>query len=51
MTMRKCVRILAVVTAGGMVVQAGGCATTLGPIALSLFENLVLSSLFGGIGI
>ena len=50
MTMRKLVRMTAVVAAGGILVQTAGCATTLGPLLLSIFENIVLSQLFGGLG-
>ncbi len=50
MTMRKLVRVAAVVATGGVLFQTAGCATSLAPLALSLLENILLSQLFGGLG-
>ncbi|MCK4660412.1 MAG: hypothetical protein KAV82_12890 [Phycisphaerae bacterium] len=50
MTLRKLLRVTAVVMTGGVIIQTAGCATTLAPLALSLFENIVLSQLFAGLG-
>ena len=42
-------RILAIILAGGVILQTGGCATTLAPLALSLAESIFLSTLTGGV--
>lgn len=42
-------RFLAIMVAGGVILQAGGCATTLAPLALSLAESIILSTLTGGL--
>lgn len=48
MSKSRAVRILALVATGGVVLQAGGCATTLAPLLLSLLESILLSTLTGG---
>jgi hypothetical protein len=45
------IRTLAAAATGGMLLQTAGCATTLGPLALSILENLLLSQLVGGAGV
>lgn len=50
MAVGKLVRVAAVVTVGGMLLQAAGCATTFAPLALSLLENIALSRLVAGFG-
>ena len=50
MTMRKLLRVTAVVAAGGVLVQTAGCTMTLAPLVLSILENVLLSQLFGGVG-
>ncbi len=42
-------RKLLILASGGLLFQSTGCETTLAPLVLSLAEQLVLSSLFGGI--
>lgn len=51
MTKSKWGRRLLMLASGGMLFQATGCDTTLAPLVLSLAEQLVLSSLFGGIAV
>ena len=51
MKVSRFVRLAAVVCGGGVVVQVGGCGALLAPTALGLVEQLLLSLLFGGIGI
>jgi len=41
-------RILAAILVGGVLLQTGGCATTLAPLFLSVAESLLLSTLTGG---
>ena len=44
-------RKLLILASGGLLFQSTGCDTTIAPLVLSLAEQLVLSSLFGGIAI
>jgi hypothetical protein len=48
MSKSRAVRLLAMLTAGGVVFQAGGCAVTFAPVVLSLAESVLLSVLTGG---
>ncbi|MCP4592767.1 MAG: hypothetical protein GY842_18695 [bacterium] len=48
--MRKYARVAAVLTVGGVLMQTAGCATTFGPLLLSLLENIALSQLAAGLG-
>ncbi|HUU83136.1 MAG TPA: hypothetical protein VM243_06485 [Phycisphaerae bacterium] len=41
-------RTLAVICAGGALIQIGGCGAALAPTFLGLLENVLLSFLFGG---
>lgn len=51
MTKSKWGRRLLMLASGGVLFQSTGCDTTLAPLVLSLAEQLVLSSLFGGIAV
>jgi hypothetical protein len=49
MSRSRLVRTAALVLAGGVLIQAGGCAvSTFAPLALSLLESLLLGTLTGG---
>lgn len=48
MSKSRAVRLLAMLTVGGVVFQAGGCFATFTPVALSLAESVLLSVLTGG---
>lgn len=47
MSIPRLLRVLAVIAAGGLVFQAGGCATTIAPLALSVAESVLLTVLSG----
>lgn len=49
MTNSKWGRRLMILASGGVLLQSSGCDTSLAPLLLSLAEQLVLSSLFGGV--
>jgi len=44
-------RIVLLVCTGGVLVQIGGCGAILAPTLLGLGEQLLLSLLFGGLGV
>ncbi len=44
-------RQAALVCSGAILLQAGGCVTTLAPLALSLGEDLLLTFLLGALGL
>jgi len=44
-------RRLLILATGGMLLQSSGCDTTIAPLLLSLAEQLILSSLFGGVAV
>lgn len=50
MRTKRLIRIVAVVTSGGVLLQTAGCATTMAPLILSLLESVLLSQLTGGMG-
>lgn len=46
MTTRRVFRLLQIAAVGGVVFQAAGCVSGLGPVALSLVESFTLEFIF-----
>jgi len=47
MSKSRLLRVMAVVAAGGMLLQSGGCITSIAPLALSVAESFLLTALVG----